>query len=361
MDASLSTFSKALDVMPCVFQGNPLNLLFVDGFRVVRETEQYVRELASPHLMQEQRELLFARPTGQAFFQAHYPKRPDPTAVSDMLFARFNEVDNFLLTQEGIADYLAKRIAQYTPDVTIFVVADGLSYYDLPDSEDTQPCLVKGPTITPHGYQAAIGTPSLSQRLFNMPSGYTKQYAYTYFDVDSNDLAGRLHRTFGSGQVQKVREFQNIVDHVKQVLGHAKTYIQVTTTALDGLCHNHRDRPPVEAYKQKVLANFHALVELCAQQNRRVLACLTADHGILWRDVVDFEVIDAPTANQTTHSRYLTGGLLRDYATTVHADGNTFSLLRAPYISRNLRSNEWGVHGGVSAWESLVPLKIVTT
>jgi hypothetical protein len=359
MDASLSTLSKALDVMPCVFQGNPLNLLFVDAFEVVRETDDYVRQLASPQLMQEQRELLLETPLGQAFYHTSFPKRPDPSDVSAMLFTRFDELDAFLLSQDDIAAHLAQRVAQTAPDVVIYVVADGLSYYDLPDSPDTQPCFVKGPSITPHGYQAAIGKPSLSRRLFN--NGYVKQSAYTYFDVDSNDLAGKLHSTFGTGQVQRVREFKDIIDHVKQILGHSKTYLQVTTTALDGLCHNHRDRPPVEAYKQKLLDNFNALIEVCSQNDRRVMACLTADHGILWRDVVDFEVIDAPTADQTTHPRYLTGSRLREYATTVRSDLGVYSLLRAPCVSRQLRSNEWGVHGGISAWESLVPLKIVTT
>lgn len=359
MDASLSTLSKALDVMPCVFQGNPLNLLFVDAFQVIREIDDYVRQLASPQLMQEERELLLEKPLGQAFYHTHLPNRPDPSDVSDMLFSRFNELDAFLLSQKNIAAYLAERAIHTAPDVVIFVVADGLSYYDLPDSPDTQPCFVKGPSITPHGYQAAIGKPSLSRRLFN--NGYVRQSAYTYFDVDSNDLAGKLHSTFGTGQVQRVREFKDIIDHVKQILGHGKTYLQVTTTALDGLCHNHRDRPPVEAYKQKLLDNFDTLIEVCSQNDRRVMACLTADHGILWHDVVEFEVLKDPITEQATHPRYLTSNILRDYTTTVRSDLGVFSLLRAPYVSRRLRSNEWGVHGGISAWESLVPLKIVTT
>jgi hypothetical protein len=41
---------------------------------------------------------------------------------------------------------------------------------------------------------------------------------------------------------------------------------------------------------------------------------------------------------------------------TVEFDGKEFAMLEYPYLRRDLRTNEWGVHGGLSFEESVVPL-----
>jgi hypothetical protein len=40
--------------------------------------------------------------------------------------------------------------------------------------------------------------------------------------------------------------------------------------------------------------------------------------------------------------------------------GRAFTLLNYPYLRRRLRANEWGVHGGLSFEESIVPLLRLT-
>ena len=358
--ANLHALSQALDALPCLFEGNRLNLLFLDNINIVYDGDAYLRALAAPGLLAERRDVLLSARPQQRVHSFRCPTRPDPEAVSALLFEHFHAVPRLVLPQEELAAYVAREAQRHQPDVVLFVVADGLSYYDLPDSDDLQPCFVTGPTITPHGYQASIGRPPLARYLFGLD--YHHQAAFTYFDIESNALAQKLHSAFSPSQVHRIRAFHDIAQHAFVRNLRPGSYIQVTTTALDGLCHNHRDLPPIEAYKQKLLANFEALVDVCSQNNRRVLACLTADHGILWRDVLSgFITIDAPTAAHTSHARYLQGGLLRDYAVSVKTQAGTFSLLKSPYVSRALRSNEWGVHGGVSAWESLVPLKIIKT
>jgi hypothetical protein len=91
------------------------------------------------------------------------------------------------------------------------------------------------------------------------------------------------------------------------------------------------------------------------------LACLTADHGILWREQIEGRIeIVGDIYSQETHSpRYVKGHLLRPYGRQVTCDKQRYTLLGVPYLTRSLRSNEWGVHGGISAWESLVPMHIV--
>jgi hypothetical protein len=262
------------------------------------------------------------------------------------------------MTQSKIAEHLESRVKALDPDIVILMIADGLSYYDLPDGT-SQPCLVNGVTITEFGYREVVGRPSLSQRLFGM--GYRNQKAFTYFDVSGNALAADLHSTFGDSQVVRVAEFAEALNH--EAVRMPRGYLQVTTTGLDGLCHHHRDRPPIARYIADLLERFEHLVEMCSRRNRKVLACLTADHGILWRDVLRGreQLIDSATAEDNFHPRYLKGSLLRDYARPAKGVVGTVSLLTFPYLTRAIKRTEWGVHGGISSWESLVPLKIVTT
>jgi hypothetical protein len=44
----------------------------------------------------------------------------------------------------------------------------------------------------------------------------------------------------------------------------------------------------------------------------------------------------------------------------VEFEGKEFALLEYPYLRRDLRANEWGVHGGLSFEESVVPLLSIT-
>jgi hypothetical protein len=90
---------------------------------------------------------------------------------------------------------------------------------------------------------------------------------------------------------------------------------------------------------------------------------LTADHGILWRDQLKADERFCPelAPEDARHPRYALGGIARDCARVWRSDGTTYSLLRFPYLTRPLRHTEWGVHGGISAWESVVPLVIRET
>ncbi len=354
----LEQFAQMLDYCPCIYKGNPLNLIFMDEAYPVESAEIYLKDLASPRLLEERREFMLGGADACGFPIFEVLERPDPHALSEVLFERFARAQELLLTQGEIAAYLARRALELNPDIIILVIADGLSYYDLPDGE-AEPCLVAGATVTEFGYREVVGKPSLSQRLFNL--GYRNQKAFTYFDVSNNELASDLHSTFGDSQIVRVTQFDDILRH--PALRGPRGYFQVTTAGLDGLCHQHRDRPPVKYYRDLLLERFADLVETCARNNRKVLACLTSDHGILWRDHLSKNalLIDAATAQDNFHPRLLKGSLLRAYAQPAKSAFGPASLLKYPYLTRRLRGNEWGVHGGISAWESIVPLKIVVT
>ncbi|MBL7209205.1 MAG: hypothetical protein ISS52_03830 [Dehalococcoidia bacterium] len=263
---------------------------------------------------------------------------------------------NLLPTQRDIGRILSEKASKFEPDVVALMVVDGLSYYDLPDESDLHPCFVNGASITEFGYREVIGKPSVSARLFSL--GYRHQLGFTYFDVETNLLASDLYSVFGCNQVTKVRVFEECLERINDER-MSRGFVQVTAAGLDHLCHSHRDEPLVQRYiDDHIIAWFDKLVTCLKHGHRRVLACLTADHGILWRHCLEgqWTVVNDLQPDDTRHMRYIPGSRLRHYVHVKNCLGNTYSMLQVPYLTRQLRNNEWGVHGGISAYESLVPL-----
>ena len=89
-----------------------------------------------------------------------------------------------------------------------------------------------------------------------------------------------------------------------------------------------------------------------------MLTLLTADHGILWRDALGerARLVDDVFPDDVRSPRYIKGSILRAYGRCVRSEGQNYTLLGYPWLTRPLHNNEWGVHGGISAWESVVPL-----
>ena len=350
-------FSAALDAYPARFRGNPLNLLFLHNALPIRHSRQYLRALDGAHLQAEHREYLFASRAHWPFPSVTLAHRPDPWALSHALFTNFHAATVLLDTQADIAAILTQRARETQPDIVLLMIADGLSYYDVPDERAMRPCLVTGPTITGYGHQQVTGSPHIARRLFDL--GYRDQVGLTYFDMQQNDLAADLFALFGSSHVLRMRDVESgcvwLVER-KMIRG----YVQVTAMGLDDLVHQQRDRPLRQAHREAVFDRFAQLITTLRAGGKRVLACLTADHGILWRDTLEAHppVIVAEEHADTAHPRYLTHGVPRPYGRIVSTDQGARTLLSVPHLTRALRSNEWGAHGGISAWESLVPLII---
>lgn len=370
--AARARFSRALDAFPAAFTGNPLHLLFVpDAFPITAAPDAYLRTLDAPGLLTERREYLrladaaAASPADEQWPFPAFPvrHRPDPARVSEVLFERFESAPTLLPTQADIGPILVQKAAQERPDIVALMIADGLSYYDLPSDTEAVPCLVNGVSITAFGYRAVVGQPSVAQRLFAI--GYRGQQGFTYYDRADNALASDLYALFGDSQVRRVGSLDEALQSLRAAPPGPPSYVQITVAGLDHLSHHHPDRPLRDAYLTTVLNRFADFVAcLTDGGKRRVLACLTADHGILWRDCLPetgAEVVSDLFSEDARHPRYVRGGLLRHYGRVVSRGGETWTLLRAPYLTRKMRAGEWGVHGGISAWESLVPLLIRAT
>lgn len=366
-------FARDLGAYPALFLGNPLCLLRLDDAAPIASSGRFRRALDGPDLQQEERAFLWGQapkaplPSDETWmFPTHAVwERPDPKEVSELLFRRFDRARELLPTQRDIAPRLDALAQAHDADFVALVICDGLSYYDLPASlvarENISPCLVDGVSITQFGFREAVGRPLLSQRLF--ARGYAQQIGMTYFDTKRNELAGDLFSSFGAGQVEQIRSFDDGMTILREKKP-ARGFVQWAMTGLDALSHQHHDRPPREAYLEGILNRFDSLCEELGRGGKRVVACLTADHGLLWREAFDEwggpKVVSGLLPEDSYHPRYLKGSILRPFTIPIERDGQRHSLFRAPFLGRAMRSNEWGVHGGVSAWESLVPMWIRT-
>ncbi|MBT9142095.1 MAG: hypothetical protein DDT32_01801 [Syntrophomonadaceae bacterium] len=357
----LSCMSVSMDAYPPAFQGNALNLLFLEDAQPIRCAREYLRGLDSPNLCEDCREYLISGEHAIWPFPVHcMAKRPDPWSLSERLYDCFTTAQYLLPTQREVGRILCEKAAKLQPDIVALMIVDGLSYYDLPDKADAEPCLVNGVSTTDFGYREVIGKPTVSERLFSL--GYSHQMGFTYFDIEANPLAGKLYGVFGSSQVKRVATFKECLEHIGAE-GISHGFVQITAPGLDGLCHHHQDEPPVKHYIDEILNRFDALVNCLHDGYRNVLACLTADHGILWRQHLEGQwyVVTDLQPGDARYIRYIPGSRMRNYVLVKSCLGSAYSMLRVPYITRKLRNNEWGVHGGISAWESIVPLIIRTT
>jgi len=358
--ALISRMSAAMEAYPPAFQGNSLNLLFLDDAHPIRRVREYLRGLDSPNLCEDCREYLFSEEYDLWPFPSHsIIERPDPWRLSERLYECFNIAEQLLPTQRDIGRIIHGKTIKFKPDIVALMIVDGLSYYDLPDEPGIQPCLVNGVSITEFGYREVIGKPTVSERLFSL--GYSHQMGFTYFDVETNPLANELYGVFGSNQIKRVMTFNECLECINTEK-LSRGFIQITSAGLDGICHHHQDEPPVQHYVDSILNRFNTLIDCLRAGGRRVLACFTADHGILWRQHLEGKwcVADDLHPDDIRAIRYIAGSRIRNYVLVKSCNRNTYSMLRVPYLTRKLKNNEWGVHGGISAWESLVPLIIKT-
>ncbi len=349
--------AQALDAFPPALLGDPLNLLFLEEAAPIGSAREYLCALDSPGLCEERREYLVGTPLQWPFPAAAIGGRPDPYALSDVLFTRFSYASALVPAQDAVGQILLDRVRRARPDMVLLVIVDGLSYYDLPESDGLSPCLVTGVSNTSFGHRCIVGKPSISQRLFS--EDYKHQTGFTYFDVAQNQLASDLYAGFGDARMHRVSETDEIVQVLKRER-MARGFVQVTSSGLDELAHKHRNRPPIRNYVDGILDGFGDLIACLRRGGRRVLACLTADHGILWRDNLRGreQYFPGVTPSESNHPRHIARGIVRDCAHVWRSEGASYSLLRFPFLTRKLRQNEWGVHGGISAWESIVPLLI---
>lgn len=356
-ESTIERFSTALDAYPVGFSGNRLNLLLLEDAEPITAATDYLRRLDDLPLIEERREYLIDERSQWPFPRLNLDGRPDPRLISERLFECFEQAQRLLPIQQDVGRILENRVRQTNPATVALVIVDGLSYYDLPEHREADPCLVAGISTTEYGYRAVMGAPSISRRMFAL--GYADQIAFTYYPTQGSGLSADIHDTFSGSQVMRVKAFDEVLEHIKG-MQLSRCYVQIVLSGLDQICHAHHDRPPREYYLSEILARFDVLLDCLSSKGRGTLGCLTADHGILWRDVIEdrLQIASDLFQDEIYHPRYVKGAVLRPYGRRCRSLNQNFTLLKTPWMTRRFRNNEWGVHGGISAWESIVPLII---
>jgi hypothetical protein len=351
-DEDLKELQDLLRQMPVMVEIHPLSLAFLpdevrvfeNAWQLAAELDAYTPQLPKPMLTTQvepalQHRLPLIRCT-------HDPLTTD---LNRVLLRRYEFIKQHMLCQSQVADVIARRT---DGDAIALILVDGLSYCDVAAVENpsykTAPVLVDGVSITEHGMLRIIGNPPLMQRLFDM--GLRTCLSFTYWERADEPLTDRLFAGFGD-RVRKVKSFEDVLAALGQgdLCG---AFVQIVRMGLDGAAHRQRERPNVAAIVTDILNDFARLVELFERKGISAWVHLTSDHGILWAYEHALQVYEFSSAE---HSRYYEHAKSGEHVLTVEYEGKEFALLEYPYLRRELRANEWGVHGGLSFEESVVP------
>ena len=276
---------------------------------------------------------------------------PLTTELNRVLLKRYEVIRANMLCQSQLADRIAREADAET---IILMLVDGLAYADVKRCapqwlSDTTPVLVDGVSITEHGMSRIVGEPTLAQRLFD--AGYRQLLGFTYWERAEEPLTDRLFTGFGD-RVRKVKSFDEALA-ILQGENLTNAFVQIVRTGLDSAAHRQREKPTIDAMTMNVLNDLERLAALCERKGVSTRVYLTSDHGILWAHDHQWQVYEYGDADHPRHYEYHKRS---QHVLNVEFDGKAFAVLEYPYLRRELRANEWGVHGGLSFEESVVPL-----
>jgi len=278
---------------------------------------------------------------------------PLTTELNRVLLKRYELIATSMLRQSQVTDKIAPCA---DAESVVLMLVDGLSYADLKRYANqwlshTTPVLVDGVSNTEQGMLRNIGRPALAQRLFDI--GFRNCIGFTYWERAEEPITDRLFTGFGD-RVHKVKSFDEALTRLEQKCDNELRgiFIQIVRAGLDNVAHRQREIPNIAACVTEIMTDFERLASFFERRKVATQLYLLADHGILWAQEHNLQVYEFSTAE---HPRYYEHARHSEYVLTVEFEGKEFALLDYPYLRRELRANEWGVHGGLSFEESIVP------
>ena len=368
---TLDELVSLLDYTPVVAEIHPVSVCYLPEDVTVFDSAAHVAWLLDDPQTTLPRRLLVASLDPEYSWRFprircdHDPFTPE---LNTILFDRYQSIESQMLRQSDVAQRIAIESGKW--DIVILFLVDGLSYQDVrcwSDSNDqrmsVEPCLVDIPTLTETAFPNLVGDPPMSIRLFD--AGYHNRVGFTYWAREDNQLTNRLFHAITD--VRKIGHYSQILEGVRESVERTvkgKNYFQILRTGLDGYAHAQKRRPPISAVVQEVRREFEQLIALCTELCRgsKLGACLylVADHGILWRDEFDPEIVGTAPGKSSLrwcgwHDLYQQ----RDRGKRFLVDGQEYYCLGYPKLRRPLHIDEQGIHGGISFQESVVPFVTV--
>ena len=352
-NVDLNELQDILQHMPVMVEMHPLSLAFLpDDVRIFEDAWQMAAELDMPEL-QPTKPMLTTRiePALRHRLPAvRCTHDPLTTELNRVLLKRYDFIKTTMLCQSQIADQIFRCADS---EAVVLMLIDGLSYADVKRHapqwlNQTVPVLVDGVSITEQGMMRIIGKPPLAQRLFDV--GFRHLLGFTYWERAEELLTDRVFTGFGD-QVRKVKSFDDVLAELDsdQLSG---AFVQIVRMGLDSAAHRQREKPNVAAMVADIFADFERLITLFKRKSVSARLHLTSDHGILWAHE---HALQAYEFSEAEHPRYYEHAKRGQHVLNVEFEGKAFALLEYPYLRRELRANEWGVHGGLSFEESVVP------
>jgi hypothetical protein len=357
---SLEELQALLGRTPAMVQMHPLSLAFLPDEVLAFETaEEIIAALDSP---EPQPEVPMVALTVDERFAHRLPTircdhDPFTTELNRILLAKLDWVKRWVLCQSQLPEVISNRAES---DCVVLIIVDGLGLLDwkrcAPDDflAATEPCFVDGISITEHGMKRIVGAPTIALRLAER--GYERSFGFSYWERTENELTDQLFFGITEG-VRKVRHFDEVLKALER-LPLEGSFVQIVRQGLDQLSHRHRDRPDIAATVKTIVNELAQLTECLKKRPMTAQVFLTTDHGILWRDEHKLRLYGA--GEGSVPPRYYEGLLGGEVLWRVEFEGNDYAALAYPFIRRKLRSDEWGVHGGLSFEESFVPLVKLT-
>jgi hypothetical protein len=339
--------------MPVMAEIHPLSLAFLPKeVGVFRDTWELIAQLDSPE-PQPTRPMLSTqiKTELQHRLPAVYCNHdPLTTELNRVFLKRYKFIQAHMLCQSQIVNEIMKRA---DGDAVVLLLVDGLSYADIKQYapqwlKKATPVLVDGISVTDQGMLRIVGHPPLVQRLFD--AGFRRTFGFTYWERAKEPLTNRIFKGFGD-RMHRVRSFEEVLGILKDLDMH-DTFVQIVRTGLDSVAHQQREMPNVEAIVNDILKDFERLAQLFEQKKISATLHLISDHGILWVSEHNLQLYEF---SYTEHPRYYEHAKQGEHVLNVQFEGKEFALLAYPFLRREPRANEWGVHGGLSFEESVVP------
>ncbi len=352
-EVDLTELQDLLRQMPVMAQVHPLSLAFLpEEVRIFEKAWQMAAELdmPTPQPLKPMLSTQIEPALRHRFPSIRCVHDPLTTDLNRVLLKRYDFIKAHLLCQSQVADEIVRRA---DTEAVVLVLVDGLSYADMKRHAENwlphvTPVLVDGVSVTEQGMVRIIGKPPLAQRLFD--TGFHRALGFTYWQRAEEPLTDRLFTGFGDG-VHKVKSFDEVLAILEgeELRG---TFVQIVRIGLDSTAHRQREMPNVAAMVADILTDFERLKGVFERKGVSVWLHLISDHGILWAHEHNLQVYEFSGADHPRHYEHAKQG---EHILNVEFEGKEFALLEYPYLRRELRSNEWGVHGGLSFEESVVP------
>ena len=299
----------------------------------------------------------------------HNPYTPK---LNQVIHTNTDFIEKHTLTQNQISRVIIEDCFRFEADAVVLMLIDGLSYSDVTgwnEFPQAIPCFVPGLTTTNEGFQNIVGREEpLSMQLYDI--GYRSRFGFTYWTRKTNPLTDVLFRTIPPNRIRTVFSMAEVFEELK-AMDASQVYVQIVRTGLDPYAHASRldDLPHNrDITRQRIHEDICQIRSILTDKEKRILFYIVSDHGILWRDEHDLAPVGQvpgrvnPRYSDPSTKAWLTGECMntevgiQNIGRLIDGSKDTTSFqLTYPYLTRSLHSNEWGVHGGLSFQESIVP------